>query len=73
MAKKKGFLHRQAQVRGLLGGSKPWTWLWVLLTARRVLKRLLRDDPEVVWSERLAPGETLVISNSEREPKVVGG
>ena len=64
--KKKGFLHRQAQLRGLVGGSKPWTYLWILLSARRVLKRIFRDEPEVVFSEELRPGEALVISNRHR-------
>jgi hypothetical protein len=71
--KKKGFLHRQAQLRGLVGGSKPWTYLWVFLTARRLLKRAFRDEPEIAYSEELLPGQTLVISNVEREPKVIGG
>jgi hypothetical protein len=71
--KKKGLLHRQAQLRGLIGGSKPWTYLWVFLTARRLLKRVLRDEPEIVYSEELLPGQALVISNAEREPKVIGG
>jgi hypothetical protein len=71
--KKKGFLHRQAQVRGLLGGSKPWTYLWVLLSARRLLKRVFQDAPEIVYSEELLPGQALVISNIDREPKVLGG
>ena len=66
MAKKKGFIHRQAQLRGLMGGSKPWTYLWILLSARRVLKRIFRDEPEVVFSEELGPGEALVISNRHR-------
>ena len=71
--KKKGFVHRQAQLRGLLGGSKPWTMLWVLLTVRRLLKRVFDDAPEIVYSERLEPGQSLVISAQDREPKVIGG
>jgi hypothetical protein len=70
---KKSFLYRQAQVRGLLGGSRPWTILWGVLAARRLLKRLLRDEPEVVFSEELRPGESLVISSQDREPRIVGG
>ena len=69
----KGYLHRQAQVRGLLGGSRPWTILWAVLTARRVLKRLLRDEPEVVYSEELRPGEAIIISGKDRQPRVLGG
>jgi hypothetical protein len=71
-AKRKGFLHRQAQLRGLLGGSKPWTILWVLLSARRILKRVFNDEPKVVYSEELAPGQAVVISNLDREPKIIG-
>ena len=73
MAKKKSLLYRQAQVRGLLGGSRPWTILWAVLAVRRLLKRLLRDEPEVVYSEELLPGDTLVISGTDREPRVLGG
>lgn len=71
--KRKGFIHRQAQLRGLIGGSKPWTILWVLLTARRLLKRIFGDAPEIVYSERLEPGQSLVISARDREPRVIGG
>ncbi|MCU1379574.1 MAG: hypothetical protein JWN29_2557 [Acidimicrobiales bacterium] len=70
---KKGLLYRQAQMRGLLGGSRPWTILWAVLTLRRLLKRVLGDQPEVVYREELQPGETLVISAEGREPRVLGG
>jgi hypothetical protein len=73
MAKKKSLLYRQAQVRGLLGGSRPWTILWAVLAVRRLLKRLLRDEPEVVYSEELLPGEAIVISGKDRAPRVLGG
>jgi hypothetical protein len=70
---KKGLLYRQSQMRGLLGGSRPWTILWAVLATRRLLKRLLRDDGEVVYREELEPGETIVISAEGREPRVLGG
>jgi hypothetical protein len=70
---KKGLLYRQAQMRGLLGGSRPWTILWAVLVTRRLLKRLLRDEGEVVYLEELEPGETIVISAEGREPRVLGG
>jgi hypothetical protein len=70
---KRSLLYRQARMKGLLGGSRPWTILWVLLATRRLLKRLLRDGPEVVYSEELRPGETLVISAEDRTPRIIGG
>jgi hypothetical protein len=69
---KGGFVYRQAQVRGLLGGSRPWTLLWALLFTRRILRRLFADKPEVVYSETLEPGQTLVISSKDREPRIIG-
>ena len=70
---RKSLLYRQAQLRGLVGGSRPWTILWAVLATRRLLKRLLRDEPEVVYSEELLPGEVLVISGEDRTPRVLGG
>lgn len=70
--KRPGLLYRQAQIRGLLGGSKPWTILWTVLAARRLLKRILKDEPEIVYRTELQPGEALVISNKDRQPKVIG-
>jgi hypothetical protein len=71
--KKKSLLYRQAQVRGLLGGSRPWTILWGVLAARRLLKRLLRDEPEVVYAEELRPGEAIVLSAKDRPTRIIGG
>ena len=70
---KKSFLYRQAQVRGLLGGSRPWAILWGVLFARRLLKRLFTDEPEIVYSEDLLDGQTIVISAADREPRIIGG
>ena len=68
---KPGFLYRRAQARGLLGGSRPWTVLWGVLFARRMWKRFLKDQPEILYRTELKPGETLVISGKENEPRVV--
>lgn len=73
MARKGGFVYRQAQVRGLLGGSKPWTYLWLFLVAKRILRRLTRDEPEVVYRTELHAGETIVVSSGDREPRIIGG
>jgi hypothetical protein len=71
--KRPGLLYRQAQLRGLLGGSRPWMILWVVLAGRRLLRRLTTDAPEIVYSEELADGQTIVVSAGEREPRVLGG
>ena len=66
------YLRRRATMRGLLGGSRPWFLLWVTLFALRILRRITRDKEEVVYSEELKAGQTLVISASDRQPKVIG-
>lgn len=71
--KRPGLLYRQAQLRGLLGGSRPWLILWVVLAGRRLLRRITRDAPEIVYSEELADGQTIIVSASDREPRVLGG
>ena len=72
MAKeKRSYLYRRAQVKGLLGGSRPWTVLWGVLFARRLWKRFLKDEPEILYRTELKSGETLVISGKEREPRVL--
>lgn len=55
---------------GLLGGSRFWTVVGTLGIAMRVLRKVAGDDPEVVYRERLGPGETLLISH-ERGAEVV--
>lgn len=52
--------------RGLLGGSRAWTVVAVASIGVRLLRRLA-GDREVVYSEELAPGESLLISH-EADP-----
>ena len=66
-----GYLYRRAQTKGLLGGSRPWTVVWAALLGLRLLRRVLRDRPEILYREELAPGEVLVISTKDRDPRVV--
>ncbi len=48
--------------KGLLGGSRVWTAVFVARFVCRWLARALKKgDMPVKYSERLAPGETLVI------------
>lgn len=56
------FLYRQAQLKGLFGGSRPWLYLWVGLAGLRLLRRVTKDEPEILYSEELRDGEALVLS-----------
>jgi hypothetical protein len=66
------YLRRRAAVKGLLGGSRSWLVVWVVLFGLRLLRRITHQKEKVVFSEELKPGQTLVISASDREPKVIG-
>ena len=63
-------LMRRALAKGLLGGSRFWTVLGTLGIAMRVLKKVARDEPEVVYREQLEPGQSIVISH-DRTARVV--
>jgi hypothetical protein len=67
------YLRGRAALRGPLGGSRGWTIVWGVLLAARVLRWLTRPKQEVLLLERVGPGETLLISGVDREPRVVGG
>lgn len=60
----------KAVTDGFLGGSRFWTVVGTLGLAMKVLKRVTRDEPEVVYSERLSPGEAILISH-DRQARVV--
>ena len=68
-----GYVYRRAQAKGLLGGNKTWSIVWAVLFGLRIVRRLTRDKPEVVYSEKLEPGQALVIRNGERPVRVLGG
>ena len=68
-----GYVYRQAQAKGLLGGNRTWSIVWAVLFGLRILRRLTRDEPKVVYSEKLEPGQALVIRNGDRPVRVLGG
>ncbi|MCQ3805723.1 MAG: hypothetical protein OXB92_07055 [Acidimicrobiaceae bacterium] len=52
--------------KGLLGGSRFWTTVFVArLVGRWLLRVLKKGDLPVKFSEQLAPGETLVVRHVE--------
>ncbi len=56
-------LTRLGVVRGLLGGNRGWMALGAVATGLRVVGRMARKEPKVVFSEQLDPGQTLVITH----------
>ncbi|HEX2849471.1 MAG TPA: hypothetical protein VHN98_02920 [Acidimicrobiales bacterium] len=59
----RGILWRTALRKGLLGGNRPWFYLFAALGAARVVRRLAGNVPEKVYSEELRPGQALIITH----------
>lgn len=51
--------------RGLVGGSRFWLAVGTAATAARVLRRISGSAPEVVYSEELPQGTSILITNGE--------
>jgi hypothetical protein len=66
MSKALGYLVRRGLRQGLLGGEPLWLWLGGGALAVRLALRVLRKNEEVVFSEKLRPGERLVITHRPR-------
>lgn len=56
-------LTRLGLFRGLLGGSRFWLALGALAVGVRTIARMASRKPEVVYSEDLEPGQSLVITH----------
>ena len=56
-----GALTRLGWRRGLLGGSRAWTAVLVFAGGLRLLRRIAQGK-EVLYSEKLGPGTTLLIT-----------
>jgi len=54
---------RLGLTRGLLGGDRRWLALGSAALGLRLLVKLAVKEPKVVYSEDLAPGESLVITH----------
>ena len=62
------YLRRRAQFKGVVGGSRGWTILWAVLMGGRLLRRVTSDKPEVVFTRKLHPGESVVVRSERPEP-----
>ena len=64
----KRFVRLQAVNKGLLGGSRLWTAVWMASTAAALAKRLTADKPEVIFRSELKDNDSLVISSRDGAP-----
>jgi hypothetical protein len=46
----------------MLGGSRPWLIVGVAAGGVRLLGRVVRKQPEVLYCEQLSPGGAIVVS-----------
>jgi hypothetical protein len=58
---------RQGVSKGLMGGSRPWLVVGGVALGWQLLRRIAGGESVVVYSEKLEPGDTLVIAHG-REP-----
>jgi hypothetical protein len=66
MRKLSSYLIGKGLRRGLLGGEAPWLVLGATALALRIAWRVLRRKPQVVFSEKMAPGERLTVTHRLR-------
>lgn len=50
--------------QGALAGERLWVGVAAFTLARRLIKRLNSRESQIVYSEELLPGQSLVISNA---------
>ena len=52
--------------KGMLGGSRGWTYVMAVAGALHVANRVMsKGEEQVVYREELQPGETLVVSHAK--------
>ena len=56
-------LLRRGLWNGLVGGSRFWMVVGGAAAGVRIIRRLSGREPKVVYSEKLEPGQTVVISH----------
>jgi hypothetical protein len=51
--------------QGALAGERLWVGFAAISLTRRLLKKLNSRESQIVYSEELLPGQSLVISNAD--------
>lgn len=59
-------LVRTGARKGLMGGSRSWLVIWVVVAGTRLVRRFIAGKEEVIYSGELEEGGTLVVSTSQR-------
>jgi hypothetical protein len=62
------YLRAKALSRGLLGGSQLWLVIGFVVWTVRFFQWLTRPDTAVIYRDRLAPGQSIVITHGPRRP-----
>lgn len=57
-------LKARGWMRGIRGGSRAWTWVWVAATVYGLVRRARARQVRVVAQEPLRPGESLLITHT---------
>jgi hypothetical protein len=57
---------RKGLRRGVLGGETPWLVLGAVALLVQLALKVLNKRPEVVFSEKLGPGQQLIITHRQR-------
>lgn len=51
------FVRRAAVSRGLLGGERLWRVVFAVIYGRKLLRRLMRSEPQTFATAKLKPGQ----------------
>jgi hypothetical protein len=51
------YIRRASINKGLFGDDRFWRTVFILMTGRRVLRKVMGSDPETVAIEKLKPGQ----------------
>ena len=62
------YLRAKAMSRGFLGGSQLWMAIGVVVWSIRFFQWLTRPETAVIYRDRLAPGQSVVITHREPLP-----
>jgi hypothetical protein len=55
-------LARTGLRKGVLGGSRPWLLVGVTAFGLRLLGRVVRNEPEVLYCDELSPGGAVLVT-----------